>query len=66
MLPRVFDLFFQGDRSLSRSEGELGVGLTLVRTLVDLHGGIISAHSEGPGRGSEFVVRLPVGAPVGP
>jgi len=66
MLPRVFDLFVQIDPSLARSEGGLGVGLTLARTLVELHGGIISAHSEGPGRGSEFVVRLPVGAPVGP
>ena len=65
MLPRVFDLFVQIDPSLARSEGGLGVGLTLVRTLVELHGGSIIAHSEGPGRGSEFVVRLPVGAPVG-
>jgi signal transduction histidine kinase len=65
MLPRVFDLFFQGDRSLSRSEGELGVGLALVRILVDLHGGSISAHSDGPGLGSEFVVRLPAGGAVG-
>lgn len=65
MLPRVFDLFVQMDPFLARSEGGLGVGLTLARTLVELHGGSIDAHSEGPGRGSEFVMRLPVGAPVG-
>src|SRR5262245_49976726 len=59
MLPRVFDLFAQADRSLSRSEGGLGIGLTLVHRLVELHGGTVSAHSEGPGRGTEFVVRLP-------
>jgi len=60
MLPRVFDLFVQSDPFLARSEGSLGVGLTLARTLVELHGGSINAHSEGSGRGSEFVVRLPV------
>jgi signal transduction histidine kinase len=65
MLPRVFDLFAQADRSLA-SSGGLGVGLTLARTLIELHGGRITVESEGPGRGSEFVVRLPVGAPVGP
>jgi two-component system CheB/CheR fusion protein len=59
LLPRVFDLFVQADRSLARSEGGLGVGLTLVKKLVEMHGGSVSAHSEGPGRGSEFVVRLP-------
>jgi signal transduction histidine kinase/ActR/RegA family two-component response regulator len=63
MLPRVFDLFAQADRSLARSDG-LGVGLTLARTLIELHGGQITVESEGPGRGSEFVVRLPVGVPV--
>ena len=62
MLPRVFDLFIQSDPFLARSEGGLGVGLTLARTLVDLHGGSINAHSEGSGRGSEFVLRLPVAA----
>jgi signal transduction histidine kinase len=60
MLPRVFDLFVQSDLFLARSEGGLGVGLTLARTLVELHGGSINAHSQGSGRGSEFVVRLPV------
>jgi CheY-like chemotaxis protein len=59
MLPRVFDLFAQADRSLDRAGGGLGVGLTLVRGLVELHGGTVQAHSDGPGRGSEFVVRLP-------
>ncbi|HZY87234.1 MAG TPA: PAS domain S-box protein [Gemmataceae bacterium] len=59
LLPRVFDLFVQADRSLARSEGGLGVGLTLVKKLVEMHGGSVSAYSEGPGRGSEFVVRLP-------
>jgi signal transduction histidine kinase/ActR/RegA family two-component response regulator len=66
MLPRVFDLFAQLDRSPARPRGGLGVGLTLARTLVELHGGTITVESEGPGRGSEFVVRLPVGAPVAP
>jgi len=65
MVPRVFDLFVQADRSLASSERGLGVGLTLARTLVELHGGTIAVESEGPGRGSEFVVRLPVGVPVG-
>jgi signal transduction histidine kinase/CheY-like chemotaxis protein len=59
LLPKVFDLFTQGDRSLDRSEGGLGIGLTLVRSLAELHGGAITATSDGPGKGSEFVVRLP-------
>jgi signal transduction histidine kinase len=59
MLPRVFELFVQKDPFLARSEGGLGVGLTLARTLVELHGGSINAYSDGLGRGSEFVVRLP-------
>src|SRR5262249_19799568 len=65
MLPRVFDLFTQVDRSLDRSQGGLGIGLTLVRRLVQLHGGSVQAYSEGANRGSEFVIRLPVlaGAP---
>jgi PAS domain S-box-containing protein len=60
LLPKIFDLFTQGDRSLDRSEGGLGIGLTLVRRLVELHGGAVGAHSEGSGRGSELVIRLPL------
>jgi signal transduction histidine kinase/CheY-like chemotaxis protein len=59
MLPRIFDLFTQADRSLSHSQGGLGIGLALVRSLVDLHGGAVEAFSDGPGRGSELVVTLP-------
>jgi signal transduction histidine kinase/CheY-like chemotaxis protein len=60
LLPQVFDLFAQGDRSPARSEGGLGIGLTLVKNLVEMHGGRVEARSEGPGQGSEFVVRLPL------
>jgi signal transduction histidine kinase/CheY-like chemotaxis protein len=60
VLARAFELFVQGDRGLARSEGGLGIGLTLVRSLVEMHGGAVTAHSDGPGKGSEFVVRLPV------
>ena len=60
MLPRVFELFAQADRSRDMSQGGLGVGLHLARRLVELHGGSVEAHSPGPGKGSEFVVRLPV------
>jgi PAS domain S-box-containing protein len=59
MLTLAFDLFAQADRSLDRSQGGLGIGLTLVRSLVHLHGGAVQAFSDGPGKGSEFVVRLP-------
>jgi CheY-like chemotaxis protein/two-component sensor histidine kinase len=59
MLPRIFGLFMQADRSIERSQGGLGIGLTIVQILVEKHGGTISAHSDGPGRGSEFTVRLP-------
>jgi PAS domain S-box-containing protein len=58
LLPRIFDLFVQADRSLARSQGGLGVGLTLVKRLVEMHGGSVSASSPGPGQGSEFAVRL--------
>ncbi len=58
-LPRKFDLFVEGDRSLERAEGRLGIGLTLVRKLAERHGGPALAHSAGPGRGCEFIVRLP-------
>ena len=60
LLPNVFDLFIQGDRALDRSEGGLGIGLTIARRIVEMHGGSIVALSEGPGKGAEFVVRLPV------
>lgn len=59
-LPKVFDMFMQADRATTRSKGGLGIGLTLVRSLVELHGGSITARSEGPDRGSEFIVRLPL------
>ena len=59
MLPKVFDLFTQVEHSLERSQGGLGIGLTLVKRLVELHEGSIDASSEGAGRGSRFVVRLP-------
>jgi signal transduction histidine kinase len=59
MLSAVFDLFTQVEQSIDRSQGGLGVGLTLVRRLVEMHGGSVSASSAGPGQGSEFVVRLP-------
>ncbi|NIE62882.1 response regulator [Burkholderia sp. Ax-1719] len=62
MLPKVFDLFIQGERTYSRAQGGLGIGLTLVRSLVELHGGSVEAISEGLGRGSEFVLRLPMAA----
>ena len=65
LLPHVFDMFVQADRSLERAQGGLGIGLTLVRQLVQLHGGSVTASSDGPGHGSEFVVRLPrVAGPV--
>jgi CheY-like chemotaxis protein len=60
LLTSVFDLFIQANRSLDRSQGGLGVGLTLVRRLIEMHGGSVEARSAGPGRGSEFVVCLPV------
>jgi PAS domain S-box-containing protein len=62
MMPRLFTLFSQAHPALERSEGGLGIGLALVRGLVGLHGGTVEAHSEGSNRGSEFIVRLPIGA----
>jgi PAS domain S-box-containing protein len=62
MLPKVFDLFTQVDHSLDRAQGGLGLGLALVQKLVELHGGSVEAHSDGPDKGSEFVVRLPLPA----
>jgi PAS domain S-box-containing protein len=60
MLPRIFDLFTQAESGLDRAQGGLGIGLTLARRLVEMHGGTVEAASDGPGRGSDFVVRLPV------
>lgn len=62
VLPRVFELFVQGDRGVDRVHGGLGVGLSLVKRLVDLHGGRVEAFSGGVGHGSEFVIRLPLHA----
>jgi PAS domain S-box-containing protein len=59
LLPQIFDLFVQGVQGPERAEGGLGIGLALVKNLVTMHGGTVEAHSEGPGRGSEFVVRVP-------
>jgi signal transduction histidine kinase/ActR/RegA family two-component response regulator len=60
LLPRVFDLFAQADRTLDRSEGGLGIGLTVAQKLAEMHGGVITADSDGLGKGSKFTVRLPI------
>ena len=60
LLPHIFDLFTQGERTLDRSQGGLGIGLTLVRRIIELHGGDVEAASAGAGQGSEFIIRLPV------
>ncbi|TDU32708.1 PAS domain S-box-containing protein [Panacagrimonas perspica] len=60
LLPRVFDMFTQVERSIERAQGGLGIGLALVKTLVLMHGGSVSAHSDGPGLGSTFIVQLPL------
>jgi CheY-like chemotaxis protein/anti-sigma regulatory factor (Ser/Thr protein kinase) len=60
LVPKLFDLFVQGERALDRAQGGLGLGLTIVKSLVELHGGSIQAKSDGAGKGSEFVVRLPL------
>jgi len=57
---RIFDIFAQAESGLGRTHGGLGVGLTLAKRLIELHGGSIRVHSEGPGKGSEFVIRLPM------
>ncbi len=62
LLPRVFDLFTQGEQSLDRAGAGLGIGLTMVKRLIELHGGRVEAHSDGCGEGAEFVVRLPLDA----
>jgi PAS domain S-box-containing protein len=66
LLPHVFELFTQGDRSLARSEGGLGIGLTMVKMLTELHGGTVTAATDRPGGGCEFVVRLPAGRRAAP
>jgi PAS domain S-box-containing protein len=60
MLHRVFDMFTQVDRTLNRAQGGLGIGLTLARSFVEMHGGRMEAHSDGPGKGSEFLIRMPM------
>ncbi len=65
MLDSIFGMFVQADRTLERAQAGLGVGLTLAQRLAALHGGTIEAHSEGPGKGSEFVVRIPAAHPAG-
>ncbi len=66
LLPHVFEIFSQGERGLDRCQGGLGVGLAVVKGLVELHGGEIVAASDGPGRGAEFTLRLPLAAPPRP
>ncbi len=66
MLPHIFDIFVQADRALDRAQGGLGIGLTLVKALVEMHEGKVEAHSPGVGKGAEFIVRLPVVAEVAP
>jgi PAS domain S-box-containing protein len=60
VLPQIFELFTQDQRTIDRSQGGLGIGLTVVRSLIEMHGGTVDAYSEGSGRGSEFTVRLPI------
>jgi two-component system CheB/CheR fusion protein len=60
VLPQIFDLFVQGEQTIARSQGGLGIGLTLLRSLVELHSGRVEAHSDGPGMGSTFTVWLPL------
>jgi len=60
MLPKVFDMFTQADRTLEKAQGGLGIGLAIVKRLVEMHGGSVEARSEGHGKGSEFVIRLPI------
>src|SRR5690606_22484488 len=62
-LPEMFEIFTQGERSIDRSEGGLGLGLTIVRNLAELHGGTVTAQSEGLGKGTEFTLTLPAATP---
>jgi CheY-like chemotaxis protein len=66
VLPRIFDLFVQEPQAIDRAQGGLGLGLTIVRNLVERHRGSVSARSDGPGRGSEFIVRLPKATVMAP
>src|SRR5262249_31472417 len=63
-IAEMFEPFVQGERTLSRAQGGLGLGLTIVRSLTELHGGKVSVTSEGPGRGSQFTVELPASGPA--
>jgi len=64
MLPQLFEIFWQATDAVRRSQGGLGIGLSLVKGLVELHGGRVEARSEGPSKGSEFIVRLPVAGTI--
>lgn len=64
LVPQLFDLFVQGARTVDRQQGGLGIGLSLVKRLTELHGGTVAAHSPGPGLGSRFTVRLPLAQPA--
>ncbi|MFY9627925.1 MAG: PAS domain S-box protein [Methylocystis sp.] len=66
MLPRIFDLFTQSSRAVPHTKGGMGVGLALVRNLVEMHGGSVEGRSDGPGHGSEFLVRLPLAVATAP
>jgi signal transduction histidine kinase/ActR/RegA family two-component response regulator len=63
LLPKVFDLFVQNDQTLDRAQGGLGIGLSVVQKLIEMHGGQVNVRSDGPGRGSTFSIRLPLVAP---
>ena len=65
LLPKVFDLFVQSERTMDRAQGGLGIGLSVVKRLVEMHGGTVTAASAGTGRGSTFTIRIPrIGAPA--
>jgi PAS domain S-box-containing protein len=64
-LPHIFDMFMQVDSSLERAQGGLGIGLTLVKSITELHGGNVKVHSDGPGKGTEFTIALPIFTPAG-